>query len=244
MLELSAKKPLPLVVRREQVDPEDTIVAYACATCGIVYHLEEQALSCHGPTFCVRCAVVLVDRYSRWCAECQQELAIEKEQKQFEAAEKLSMDKYDGPVFCDDFDYGGDWCDGYWSSLNALLEWVDDDQASYDDAFADAKAKGDIEKIKELGDRIELSDYVYAVAEIKLSLDADEIVQHALENLNASFENDAVSDEAITELQTFLDAWCEEQSIVSYEVDTKRVILLPAKESDHDKIKTDLGVGS
>lgn len=243
MSELLVKKSLPLVVRREQVDSEDTIVAYACATCGVVYYLEAEALRCHGPVYCVRCEFVLVDRPSRWCVKCQQELAIEKEQKQFEAAEKLATDKYDGPVFCDDFEYGGDWGDGYWSSLEALLEWVDDDQVSYDDVFADAKAKGDIEKIKELGDRIELPDYVYAITPIQLLIDADEIVQYALENLNSS-EDDVVSAEAVTDLQTFLDEWCKEQNIISYEVDTKRVILIPTKESDHDKVKANLDMGS
>ena len=76
----------------------------------------------------------------------------------------------------------------------------------------------------------ELSDnrvkWLFATKQIKMSIDADDIVDSACEELHED-ARDWISKQDIEELQGFLDNWCEKQTgTISYEPDYKVVVIL------------------
>lgn len=75
----------------------------------------------------------------------------------------------------------------------------------------------------EIGD----TDYGYASIPFGLHIDADDIVESALEDHH---EDAGVADDLMAELRTFLAGWCDRANVVSYDPDYSRVVLLEAGE--------------
>ena len=64
-------------------------------------------------------------------------------------------------------------------------------------------------------------EYAFATKPFPLRLDAEGIVEGALEEHHEGAE---VAPALIAELQAYLDAWCERADVTSYEVDYGRVV--------------------
>lgn len=113
------KPPLELVIKEE-----NRSVGYACGACGALFLFRkgepeegecaakrDEALN-HCRKFCA-CGAALEKYYRLRCAACEGKLAAEREQKRFEAAEKVTLEDYDGPVY---------WNDEYYDSVDELLD--------------------------------------------------------------------------------------------------------------------------
>lgn len=217
--------PLPLVVRRKEVDPADKIVAHACGACGTVYKDKETAEQCCAPYRCEQCGVE-TKRYYTLCDNCRISREEKKEQARFEKAQKLNSDEYTGPVFCGEFD-GGGLGDGYWMDLGELLGHIEDEQEWFDE-----NAKSETKNPEVPAARPKVPAYVYACNEVPFRLIAGDIVDQGLED-HYEGAQDRVSDKDCAALQRLLDEWCAGLGIVSYEQDTARVVLLGDKERRH-----------
>jgi hypothetical protein len=207
--------PLSLVVRRQGIDPDDKIVAYACGACGTVHKDEKAAAACCVPSRCQTCGTEAKRFYYTECDACSSKRAIAREQARFEKATKVSEKDYYGPIVCEDFSSGdlGDYC---WSDVSTLVEHVDEEQAEYDALTEDEKAKKE---------RPEMPEYVYACEEITFRLSASHIIEGELEN-HCEDATDKISNQDELALQKFLDEWCAGLGIVSYQQDESKVVIL------------------
>jgi len=209
--------PLPLVLRRQAVDPDDKIVAYACGACGIVHKDEKTAAACCAPSRCNTCGAE-AKRYYIECDACSNKRAVAREQARFEKATKISEKDHSGPVVCEDFSNGdmGDYC---WSDVATLVEHVDEAQAEYD------------ESEEKKGERPEMPGYVYACEEVPFSLNASHIIEAELEN-HYEDATDRISNQDELALQKLLDEWCGGIAILSYQQDEGRVVVLAGTKEE------------
>ncbi len=107
----------------------------------------------------------------------------------------IQAKEYVGWVYCDGY---GDQ-DGYFRSIEELVLHFKDHE-------------------------IALPQFVKACTEKKLSLDADWIIENALDGHHEDAGDD-ISVAEREELQAFLDKWCERTKVVSYEQTDVEIIL-------------------
>lgn len=69
-------------------------------------------------------------------------------------------------------------------------------------------------------------EYVWVPRRRELSIDADGIVENALDD-HAEDSADRIASEEMTELQTFLDGWCKRTGVVSFYEDHKEYVRIP-----------------
>lgn len=101
-------------------------------------------------------------------------------------------------------------------------------EAEYDGWVYDEATEEYYASVEEYRERVEdgASSFLWATTTIDgFRLDADDIVQSALEN-GDHHEDAGDSVEGIGELQTMLDAWCDKQTVRSYMVDYGRAVLV------------------
>lgn len=125
----------------------------------------------------------------------------------FEKAEKLSNAEWvaqgNDPVWCP-FDRG--WEDGFFTSIEAYLEWE-----------ADQVADGELEE----SDR---PNFLWATKSHGLDIDVDRILENACDEM---FDNARERLQGVEELTAAIDVFLEKnESCLSYEPDFSRVIVL------------------
>jgi hypothetical protein len=147
------------------------------------------------------CGAPVDSHYHLRCAACTALLEVAREKQRFDAATKLTIEEYpDHPVFWPgkSGDMNGD---GYFSSVDMLLDYCED-QA------------------------VDVPEYVYACTRQNLKLDAEGILQNALEQDEMNSESADIPTEKGKQLQAFLDAWLKELDVHSWFEDRSRVVVL------------------
>lgn len=107
-------------------------------------------------------------------------------------------------------------------------------EAEYDGWVYDEATEEYYPSVDEYRELVEDSAQTYlwaTTANVGFSLDAGAIVESELEN--SEHHPDAYDDvDDIEGLQTMLDAWCEKQTVTSYEVDYSRAVVLSVEKPD------------
>jgi len=194
------KEPLELVVKGR----EDTLVALACPECGTVFPLDARERvglgCCHARKYVCECGAECDSPYNA-CPLCRHNRKVKQEQEQFEKAEKLALEKYDGPVFWADEEGlpegSGDCGEGYFSDVSALLDYCEDEC-------------------------LDVPKYVYCTSKQEMSIDAQDIIENALSAFCESAHERVDADW----LQKLIDWWVANQKLESFEQDTGRVVLI------------------
>lgn len=204
------KKPIRTIIDK---DSQKT-VGYACGNCGLFFSLlnypddaQAQAERCHADEYpCAICGNVmrrpLVGLYPRnYCAACEaerkrasDEKEARREQERFEKARKTTWKDYQGEMV---------YCDGYGNDGFLGLD--------------------EVEELLE-GPPEECPDYVWACESYDLKLDAELILQQALEDHHED-AGEGITNEAGAELQKLLDDWCAKQGVRSFEPIDEAVLL-------------------
>lgn len=118
------------------------------------------------------------------------------ENERFEKAEKVLAKDYEGWVFWED---RGD-NEGFFASVAEIRRYCEREE-------------------------IELPSYVYACNPTSIAMRAEWIIDDALADHHENAKN-AISCEAIVELQAALDAWCAKQTVRTWFQNMDRVVLL------------------
>ena len=160
------------------------------AICGKAYLGKERAENCCKPKFC-ECGAEI--KYSGWtvCEPC-------KEKKQYERAEKLT--EWDGWVSWEG--YGSN--DGYFSSVNDLLEYCEDEEISP-------------------------PKWVFVCKEQEHKIDIDRVIDIMIDDAYEGAGDHLVD---VKELEEFIDGWNDKQNITTYYPDYKRVLILEGWEKE------------
>ncbi len=201
---MSEKKPIRTIVDKENGD----VVGFACGNCGTFYSTiagedkaRRNAERCHNSIrTCEKCgAEVKADR--RKCESCDRaendefrENSAKKELARFEKAPKVKLADYKGEYL---------WFPGSMIGNDGFLR-----SDEVEDDFEDD----------------EMPEYAWACGSFGLRMDADSIIENALDNHHED-AGENVGDEDRKELQAILDAWCAKQRVTSYEPIDEVVLL-------------------
>lgn len=203
--------PIVLVVK----DRPDAKENYACGGCNRFYGGDQKlaARCCLPDRYCGECDAKLPASRVHLCDACYAPIAAkltaeaaDREAARFEAAKKVSYEEYpEVVVFWEGAGSGDMEGDGYWSSLDALLEKCDEDG-------------------------IERPKYVWGVRRQYLSLDAETVLEREFES--GEFHDgvgDHVPKALHDELDAFLKAWTAKlkEHLWSYFLDTSTAVLVP-----------------
>jgi hypothetical protein len=194
--------PLELVVRGKE-----KTVAYACPSCGAVFttytfgrdSAADQAARYMASAHChgfCACGETIGKSRSR-CDRCWHEHLAASEEKVFQAAKKVRLEDYPAqPVYWNNNDR-----DGFFIGIDEVLD-----------------------RCEEEG--LEVPKYVWAAREVPFALNADYLIDRAIED-----HGEDVRDElADKELQTLLDQWCRRQDVKSWQPDYTTAVLLHPEE--------------
>lgn len=196
----------------------DPPVAFACPKCGLLFILnknehpedieyKKKQAAAHCVKNCI-CGKPLDYHYYLRCKECRELLDKAKERKRFEEAQKLSIEDYpEHPVYWEGHrgDMGGE-DSAYFSGIDAVLDYCENEG-------------------------VDIPEYVWACSRKDLHLDAETILQDALERHSMDPENVDIPTKPHGErLQAFLDAWVKELDIHAWFQDKTRAVLLRASE--------------
>lgn len=190
--------PLEIIVKGR----EDHVVGYACQKCGCVFMVhkrsdpvlyeagrlhEQKEAAQHCEKTCP-CGQPIEDSYRLRCRACRDQLEKDKEKAHYEKSKKLTIEEYDGPVYWEG--HIGDMGDGYFSDIDALLDYCEEEG-------------------------VDVPDYVWACKKNELKLDAEGILENAVSDM---YEDayDSISEDARAQLQAYLNTWCNEQNICSW----------------------------
>lgn len=217
----AAVAPIPLFVERGQ---KQRVVAYSCPKCGTLHsnkresghfggrvHLRawetldrdaayRAASQCCGPVACVSCGGGIERQRGSYihqqpCDSCRREQWRRRDLERLRKAKRMALDNNPTEyVYLD----GTGWNEGYHESLDACIEWHDDEG-------------------------LPPPCYVHPCAEKRLSIDTDWIIQCAVED----HHEDAVDHLIGVEwLVAFVEAWVAKQTLRSYDALTGMVIVL------------------
>jgi hypothetical protein len=182
---------------------------WCCETCGSLKLDQESADKCCVCSYCdqpIEQDKIGKGDYSYIHGKCSDEREREREAARIEKAEKL--DSWDGPVQWDGV--RGGWGDGFFSSLDELIESLEDDD---DD------------------DGAELPEYVWCCKEAKRARIS---LSSVLENLAEDMYEDAADNfQGVDELQAAVDKFNElNKSVISWEPNYKRMVRVPQRVSN------------
>lgn len=109
---------------RLMIQGTDTVAAYACGECRVIYGYEEMARKCCSPRVC-GCGAAIAYRYYTACDDCRRKADEKRADERFEKAPRVSRRDHNGPV-CES-EYG----DKYHPDTESFVdEWM-----SYHDAL-------------------------------------------------------------------------------------------------------------
>jgi hypothetical protein len=189
-----------MVQKDNPVAPEN----YACGECRMFWGTQRTlAEECCGPRTCTCGARIERKEGYSHCRDCRAKAATERENERFAKATKVTNAQYEHePVYYDG--HGGDYGDGYWSTLEALLEHCEQHGC-------------------------EPPEYVWGCAPKVLTLDGSDIVSRALEDEFFEDAFDTIAAKDLAELDAFLTAWCTKVNLQAWDVDYGTAVLVSAE---------------
>lgn len=149
--------------------------------------------------------IIPASSFGSLCKGCAIRVIEENDKKKFEAAIKVKL-KDANPKRCvlmysDTFEKN----DGYFSDIEELEEYCEEHS-------------------------IEMPKYVYGTTPYSISMNAEDIIEEACDNLHEDAMS-CITDNDIEELQKYLNEWCRNQTgTTTYEVDYSYAILLKGEE--------------
>jgi len=216
---MKPKDPLEVFVRYP--DGKERFTGHACGTCGILSSVtsfigtEEELtkLTKDAATRCCNptCRVCgkQTERYHKLCSECRHKQFNERARLE-EEQRRAKAEK----VSYVDYKGGGVFLDDrFFESVGDVLEHCE-------------------------CDAVDPPQDVWGAIEIPFCLDADHVVDNALDDHHDGAGDD-LSNASVKELQELLDGWCQKQGIVSYEADWSTLVIMPEPESDDDEEAAD-----
>jgi len=211
----------------EEVEPLVLVVqgtekpcGYACPTCKKVYvsayddpsekamaTVRDVAQRCCAEKVCQDCGKISGDSKYVYtvCAECRAKNDAEREAKRFEKAKKVPLSDYDGETLY--------WEENYYNDVWELYDHCVDNT--------------------EEGEEPDFPEYVWACKRVPFTLDADRMVSDECEYNHHDEAYDRIPRSEIADLQVFLDGWCEQQGVTTYEQDTGTAVLIPPPPKDY-----------
>ena len=178
-----------------------TKIAYKCPKCNAWYLEKELALKHCAPKICEDCGKEFPrSSYYTVCDNCHKKHEEQREKEQFETADKYTPD-------------------------NVPAEYSE--MYSYNNVFGyDDYCSDDLESIIDevYSNTGEEPKYVYGTTRYNLTLDAWDILERQLEDVEGGM--DTISDAEIKELQDFLDNWCKKVNVHWYYPNYKIAIVL------------------
>jgi hypothetical protein len=221
---LNMTEPLEVFARgttnEGKVANPEKVIGHACPECRVFFSMavfagcsDDDALAetkraaaehCKSP--CGGCGVTLQHkrgeiRYTH-CPDCRAELAQQRGLEAYDKAEKVHECEWSDPVFWDS--HGPR--DGHFYSVEDVREYCDDHG-------------------------LELPKYVSATYPVALHIDADSVLECAVDE-----HHEGAYDQCdVAGLQKLLDAWCEAQKVTSYNEDRSKVVLLDGGDNGHKK---------
>ncbi len=201
----STKAPLELVIKSS---PE-TVVAVACAECGVVFTGStfgggtlglEAALQMAQSHCGTKVCACGADIQRKYWSVCDACITKQETTKEERAFEKAGKFTID--------DYPGD------------------KPIFHGDTFSDNLDEF-LERYEE--DGLDLPAYVWGAKRIDFHVDADNVIEQALDGHHEE-ANEHLKPDAYKTLQLALDTWCEEQNIRSWEPDYELAVLLKSAE--------------
>lgn len=187
-------------------DKPDTDQGYGCGQCRRYWGIDRaSAEECCSPTYCEDCKAPVEHKHYTLCNSCQTRRQCEKadaeEAALFERAKKIGP----GEAPCDMVYWEGGLgdCNGdhYYTTLESLLE--------------DCENEG-----------YEIPEYVWSCEEQELSMDANSIIESALEEWYDEASSE-IPQSAVDELQALLNTWCEARKMRCYNPNYKVAIVIP-----------------
>lgn len=198
--------PIPLTTA-QAIEP----VAWACGNCRTILAFEPDA---RAHCACERCKAPLANRdFTGLCPSCRPIMREEERAERrarvvtldaeaFAKARKVPESAWSDTVVWEEGsgDMSGD---GYFSSTDTVREQCE-------------------------RDGVPVPAYVWGTTPVVMSLDAGHIVDQALED---SYEgaSDAVSADALTELQSLLDGWCERHPVKWWSEDRGVAVMMTGR---------------
>lgn len=209
----AAKEPHEVYIK---IDSEEKkLLGYACPECKLFHNASVYACNdetarqesllaaqrcCH--ELCRGCSVDMFEERKKTpgryvlCSKCRAKQDMEREQKRIDKAKKIPLSEYDGRLCVEDEFY------------EDVGEFLDHLQDSVD--------------IEDLVDGY--MPTLWAVRDIKFSMDAEGIIEQALEE-HYEDAGSSITTKDISRLQRMLDKWCKDQDVQSYECDYDTVIV-------------------
>lgn len=181
------------------------VVYYVCGKCKLVHETADEADRC---CYCSSCGVELPlpasgSSSGQLCRGCWVERRDRRYADLLLAAAEVS-DDYDGPVFLEGFGSGN--CgDGCWSSLDDLIEHLED-----------LLACGEIKRTK-------WPSRAFCAEKVPVELSVDSVLESALDDHHESVDPNGIDD--LTKAVASFNA--ANRSVVSYLEDTSRCVLVP-----------------
>ena len=168
-------------------------LAYAGASDKAATAAQQAAEGCCNERVC-NCGAIIEGWWTA-CARC-------RERNKLLRAVEIEATGYSDPVYSDEC--GGEWNEGYSSSLDALREWCEDHEVA-------------------------MPAYVHPCDETAFALDPAHILESALDEHHEDAADQVVDEEG---LEAFLKEWNAKQTLRSCFPDTKRVIVLDQERFD------------
>lgn len=200
----------PLVIELVDKANPEKVLAWACGKCGIVCPDERHAKGHCLPNIC-ECGNECIRHYTT-CPDCIKRKQDERDRKLREAAEVVSAENYDGPVYHEQQDV-------YYPDAGEAFEAIAD-EVGFDD-----------------GERKALT--LWTCDKVHLTLDANDVIQQALESQEHHEEaSDLISNRGLGVLQGILDSWISEHGswIETWVPSEKKRVEFPQKYWDeYDK---------
>ena len=177
---------------------------WACGECGILYAHQyggsdngqkQQAENCCKIQKC-GCGNPIETNFYNKCDGCRKVDHVQLEVKRIMEAEEVN--DHQGWIYCDGYGYQ----EGYFESVGDLIEWIEDqdDPESYP-----------------------IPEFVFVCDPDELHISASDIIENALSDHYEDAGERIGSDEEAA-LQKFLDQWCADQNITSWNVNYKKKI--------------------
>lgn len=141
------------------------------------------------------CGKNIETNYYIKCDECRSQEKDNRDQKRLNEAEEVQST--DSWIYCEGYGHN----EGYFESVDALLEWIEDneDEESYP-----------------------IPKYVHICSKIKFNgLDMTDVLTN---ELDSDFHEDAIEQLDIEPLQKMVDQWSAKQSLHSWQPDYKKKI--------------------
>ncbi len=167
---------------------------------------KDAAEKCCEPSKCEQCGAE-VERYWRSCGECRRKNEVKREQERFALSKKLTLDEWGASDVCDNM-LMHPTADKWFRDLDDFEEWLSCDSG-----------------------RVRPS-YLWCSEHIRWRPDASGDLR---DRLHDNFHEDAaddISDDEYKRLDDMVNAWWQENRVISYEPDYSRCVLLAELSSD------------